>query len=200
MSENLQRRIDEAVKKLSVDAYEVALSQIRDNREAIDKIVEVLMEKETISGNDFRSMLSGERRRRGRGMCSRRCMDVWLAHAGAPAASPMPGKARRAPSRLCRARPYPRAQSTPPSRRRTFRLWLRRRPRRWPLPLMPTASRRRASPLAGQQLRQRPFDALDRVWSCPLAGLSAVEGGRGMAFACCCWWLLFQHARHPSLS
>ncbi|KIZ06262.1 cell division protease FtsH [Monoraphidium neglectum] len=58
MSENLQRRIDEAVKQLSEQAYEVALSQIRENREAIDKIVEVLMEKETIGGNDFRAMLS----------------------------------------------------------------------------------------------------------------------------------------------
>jgi hypothetical protein len=58
MSENLQRRIDEAVKKLSVEAYEVALQQIQDNREAMDRIVEVLMEKETISGDEFRSMLS----------------------------------------------------------------------------------------------------------------------------------------------
>ncbi|GBF97021.1 extracellular protease [Raphidocelis subcapitata] len=58
MSENLQRKIDEAVKSLSVQAYDVALKQISDNREAIDRIVEVLMEKETISGNDFRAMLS----------------------------------------------------------------------------------------------------------------------------------------------
>lgn len=58
MSENLQRRIDEAVKQLSTQAYEVAVQQIRDNREAIDKIVEVLMEKETISGDEFRTMLS----------------------------------------------------------------------------------------------------------------------------------------------
>jgi cell division protease FtsH len=58
MSENLQRRIDDAVKDLAAKAYEVALSQIRDNREAIDKIVEVLMEKETIDGNTFREMLS----------------------------------------------------------------------------------------------------------------------------------------------
>jgi hypothetical protein len=59
MSENLQRRIDEAVKKLSSEAYEVALRHVRDNREAIDRIVEVLMEKETIGGDQFRSMLAG---------------------------------------------------------------------------------------------------------------------------------------------
>ena len=59
MSENLQRRIDEAVKQLSAQAYEVALRQIGDSREAMDRIVEVLMEKETISGDDFRKMLAG---------------------------------------------------------------------------------------------------------------------------------------------
>jgi cell division protease FtsH len=32
MSENLQQRIDEAVKRIAEQAYEVALSQIRDNR------------------------------------------------------------------------------------------------------------------------------------------------------------------------
>merc|ERR1712193_56382 len=48
MSENLQRRIDSAVKDIASDAYEVALQQIIDNREAVDRIVEVLLEKETI--------------------------------------------------------------------------------------------------------------------------------------------------------
>lgn len=32
MSENLQQRIDEAVKKIAAEAYEVALAHIRDNR------------------------------------------------------------------------------------------------------------------------------------------------------------------------
>ena len=32
MSENLQQRIDEAVKKIAEEAYEVALRHIRDNR------------------------------------------------------------------------------------------------------------------------------------------------------------------------
>lgn len=34
----------------SVEAYETAVKQIEDNREAIDKIVEVLLEKETLTG------------------------------------------------------------------------------------------------------------------------------------------------------
>ena len=58
VSEQLQRRIDDAVKKLATDAYVVAVQQIRDNRVAIDKIVDVLIEKETISGDEFRELLA----------------------------------------------------------------------------------------------------------------------------------------------
>lgn len=57
-SESLQRKIDEAVKKIADEAYEVALGHIRENREAIDKIVERLIVDETIRGEDFRQMLS----------------------------------------------------------------------------------------------------------------------------------------------
>ncbi|KAK9093073.1 hypothetical protein Syun_027984 [Stephania yunnanensis] len=58
MSERLAEDIDAAVKRLSDSAYEIALSHIRNNREAIDKIVEVLLEKETMSGDEFRAILS----------------------------------------------------------------------------------------------------------------------------------------------
>ncbi|KAI3735931.1 hypothetical protein L6452_15458 [Arctium lappa] len=58
MSEKLAEDIDTAIKKLSDSAYEIALSQIRSNREAMDKIVEVLLEKETMSGDEFRAILS----------------------------------------------------------------------------------------------------------------------------------------------
>ena len=58
VSESLQQRIDVAVQKIASEAYEVALEQISSNREAMDAIVEVLIEKETISGDDFRAMLS----------------------------------------------------------------------------------------------------------------------------------------------
>ncbi|KAK1274345.1 hypothetical protein QJS04_geneDACA012416 [Acorus gramineus] len=58
MSERLAEDIDAAVKKLSDRAYEIALSHIRNNREAIDKIVEVLLEKETMSGEEFRAILA----------------------------------------------------------------------------------------------------------------------------------------------
>ena len=58
MSEKLAEDIDSAVKRLSDTAYEIALSHIRNNREAIDKIVEVLIEKETMTGDEFRAILS----------------------------------------------------------------------------------------------------------------------------------------------
>mmetsp|Transcript_11925 Transcript_11925/g.32591 ORF Transcript_11925/g.32591 Transcript_11925/m.32591 type:complete len:707 (-) Transcript_11925:593-2713(-) len=58
MSENLQERIDENVRAISMRAYETALGYIRDNRVAIDRIVEVLCEKETLTGDEFRELLS----------------------------------------------------------------------------------------------------------------------------------------------
>merc|ERR1712157_319999 len=58
MSEKLQEDIDVAVKKLADEAYEVALQQMKDNREAMDEIVDTLIEKETISGDEFRAILS----------------------------------------------------------------------------------------------------------------------------------------------
>ncbi|XP_004504668.1 ATP-dependent zinc metalloprotease FTSH 2, chloroplastic [Cicer arietinum] len=58
MSEKLAEDIDTAVKRLSDEAYEIALTHIKNNREAIDKIVEVLLEKETLSGDEFRALLS----------------------------------------------------------------------------------------------------------------------------------------------
>ncbi|XP_057415833.1 ATP-dependent zinc metalloprotease FTSH 2, chloroplastic-like isoform X2 [Lotus japonicus] len=58
MSEKLAEDIDAATKRISDDAYVIALRHIRNNREAIDKIVEVLLEKETLSGDEFRAILS----------------------------------------------------------------------------------------------------------------------------------------------
>lgn len=58
MSERLAEDIDAEVKRISDSAYEIALSHIRNNREAMDKIVEVLLEKETMTGDEFRAILS----------------------------------------------------------------------------------------------------------------------------------------------
>ncbi|OMP09997.1 Peptidase M41 [Corchorus olitorius] len=58
MSEKLAEDIDSSVRKIIESAYEVAKSHIRNNRDAIDKLVEVLLEKETLTGDEFRAILS----------------------------------------------------------------------------------------------------------------------------------------------
>eukprot|EP01018_Ginkgo_biloba_P038650 Gb_01797 [translate_table: standard] len=58
MSEKLAEDIDKAVKAISDKAYEIAKTHIRNNRAAMDKIVEILVEKETLSGDEFRAILS----------------------------------------------------------------------------------------------------------------------------------------------
>ncbi|XVE68146.1 hypothetical protein DITRI_Ditri09bG0045700 [Diplodiscus trichospermus] len=58
MSEKLAEDIDSSVRKIIESAYEVAKNHIRNNREAIDKLVEVLLEKETLTGDEFRAILS----------------------------------------------------------------------------------------------------------------------------------------------
>lgn len=58
MSEKLAEDIDTAVRRIVENAYEIAKNHIRNNREAIDKLVEVLLEKETLTGDEFRTVLS----------------------------------------------------------------------------------------------------------------------------------------------
>ncbi|KAL6605901.1 hypothetical protein ACP70R_041554 [Stipagrostis hirtigluma subsp. patula] len=58
MSEKLAADIDRAVKHIIDQAYEVAKAHVRRNRAAIDQLVDVLMEKETLTGDEFRAILS----------------------------------------------------------------------------------------------------------------------------------------------
>ncbi|CAM8906087.1 unnamed protein product [Rhodiola kirilowii] len=58
MSEKLAEDIDTSVRNIVQNAYEVAKTHIRNNRAAIDHIVDVLLEKETLSGEEFRALLS----------------------------------------------------------------------------------------------------------------------------------------------
>ncbi|KAJ3694960.1 hypothetical protein LUZ60_000337 [Juncus effusus] len=58
MSEKLAEDIDKSVKEIMDRAYEIAKNHIRNNREAIDHLVEVLLEKETLGGDEFRAILS----------------------------------------------------------------------------------------------------------------------------------------------
>ncbi|KAJ1419633.1 P-loop containing nucleoside triphosphate hydrolase [Sesbania bispinosa] len=58
MSEKLAEDIDHSVRQIIETAYEIAKNHIRNNRDAIDKLVDVLLEKETLSGDEFRAILS----------------------------------------------------------------------------------------------------------------------------------------------
>ncbi|CAI9110367.1 OLC1v1010376C1 [Oldenlandia corymbosa var. corymbosa] len=58
MSEKLAEDIDETVRQIVGKAYEVAKDHIRNNRDAMDKIVEVLLETETMTGDEFRALLT----------------------------------------------------------------------------------------------------------------------------------------------
>ncbi|GMP26813.1 hypothetical protein CsSME_00003096 [Camellia sinensis var. sinensis] len=58
MSEKLAEDIDTSVRNIIDSAYEIAKTHVRNNREAMDKLVDVLLEKETLTGNEFRAILS----------------------------------------------------------------------------------------------------------------------------------------------
>ncbi|XP_074305056.1 ATP-dependent zinc metalloprotease FTSH 6, chloroplastic [Silene latifolia] len=58
MSERLAEDIDSSVRRIIDTAYETAKQHVRNNREAMDKLVDALLEKETLTGEEFRSILS----------------------------------------------------------------------------------------------------------------------------------------------
>ncbi|CAI9272150.1 unnamed protein product [Lactuca saligna] len=58
MSEKLAEEIDMEVKCIIEKAYEIAKSHVRKNRDAMDILVDVLLEKETLSGDEFRAILA----------------------------------------------------------------------------------------------------------------------------------------------
>ncbi|MCM1983867.1 ATP-dependent zinc metalloprotease FtsH2 [Lyngbya confervoides] len=57
-SEEIAARIDAQVRELIQHAYEEAIRIVRDHRIAIDRLVELLVEKETIDGEEFRQILA----------------------------------------------------------------------------------------------------------------------------------------------
>jgi cell division protease FtsH len=59
-SEEVASKIDEEVKKIVTNCYERAKEIIRKYRKQLDNIVEILLEKETIEGDELRSILSEE--------------------------------------------------------------------------------------------------------------------------------------------
>ncbi len=57
-SEEIAARIDGAVREIVQQCYENALNIIRENRDVIDRVVDLLIEKESIDGDEFRQIVS----------------------------------------------------------------------------------------------------------------------------------------------
>ncbi|MFB6275750.1 MAG: ATP-dependent zinc metalloprotease FtsH2 [Halothece sp.] len=57
-SEEISSRIDSQVREIVEQCHQNARQIIRDNRVAIDRLVDLLIEKETIDGDEFRKILS----------------------------------------------------------------------------------------------------------------------------------------------
>jgi cell division protease FtsH len=55
-SEDIAIQIDHKVREIVMHCYQQARSLIRDNRELVDKLVETLLEHETIDGEEFRQI------------------------------------------------------------------------------------------------------------------------------------------------
>jgi cell division protease FtsH len=53
-SEDMAVKIDREVRQIVMHCYEEARHIIRDHRILMDKLVEILLEQETIEGDDFR--------------------------------------------------------------------------------------------------------------------------------------------------
>jgi ATP-dependent Zn protease len=56
-SEETAQKIDEKVKKYLEDAYKVAKNTILEHKDTMEKIAELLIKKEYISGEDFSMMV-----------------------------------------------------------------------------------------------------------------------------------------------
>jgi cell division protease FtsH len=57
-SEAMARRIDSQVREIVEQCYDLAKRLIRENRSVTDRLVDLLIEKETIDGEEFRQILA----------------------------------------------------------------------------------------------------------------------------------------------
>ncbi len=58
VSESISKQIDEQVRAIVMQCYEETLTLVQGQREAMDQLVEILIEKETMDGDEFREILS----------------------------------------------------------------------------------------------------------------------------------------------
>ena len=58
VSDSISKQIDESVRVMVKDCYKETYSIISKNRKAMDKLVDILIEKETLDGEEFVKILS----------------------------------------------------------------------------------------------------------------------------------------------
>ncbi|MEO0758232.1 MAG: ATP-dependent zinc metalloprotease FtsH [Cyanobacteria bacterium J06648_16] len=57
-SEEMAAKIDRKVREIATECYEKAIGLIRDNRPLVDRLVDMLIVKETVDGDEFRRIVS----------------------------------------------------------------------------------------------------------------------------------------------
>ena len=57
-SETVSQRIDEQVRTIVEKCYDDAKRMVEDNRAAVDRVVDILIEKETLDGDEFREIIA----------------------------------------------------------------------------------------------------------------------------------------------
>lgn len=57
-SEEIATKVDHQVREIAVRCYSEARRMVRENRELMDKIVDILLEQETIDGEQFRQIVA----------------------------------------------------------------------------------------------------------------------------------------------
>ena len=58
VSDSISKQIDESVRIMVKECYKETYDIVSKNREAMDKIVDLLIEKETLDGEEFVNILS----------------------------------------------------------------------------------------------------------------------------------------------
>ena len=58
VSESISQQIDRQVRSIVKSCYEETFKLVADNREAMDRLVELLIEKETMDGDEFKALLA----------------------------------------------------------------------------------------------------------------------------------------------
>ena len=58
VSDSISKQIDESVRVMVKDCYKETYEIVKNNREAMDKLVDILIENETLDGEEFINILS----------------------------------------------------------------------------------------------------------------------------------------------